>query len=182
MAWLCWMVPLFFFSQCNATGGNCFYKTYSSGMDAILEWYRFHYMNIMSQLPVIINISDHEEQIEDMVYSCQYDGEPCRPRYVASWGADCDFSKTQGLETEPVGWGIASRGKLPDSALGRDLTQRKSRLSWSKHRARNLETGVAPWVASMIGSECIRLSKKPKGNSAGTETSLVQGCADCIGW
>uniref|UniRef100_A0A8C4UUD4 Sodium channel epithelial 1 subunit delta n=1 Tax=Falco tinnunculus TaxID=100819 RepID=A0A8C4UUD4_FALTI len=59
--------------------GNCFYKTYSSGMDAILEWYRFHYMNIMSQLPVIINISDHEEQIEDMVYSCQYDGEPCRP-------------------------------------------------------------------------------------------------------
>uniref|UniRef100_A0A8B9P8H8 Sodium channel epithelial 1 delta subunit n=1 Tax=Apteryx owenii TaxID=8824 RepID=A0A8B9P8H8_APTOW len=59
--------------------GNCFYKTYSSGMDAILEWYRFHYMNIMSQMPVIINISDHEEQIEDMVYSCQYDGEPCRP-------------------------------------------------------------------------------------------------------
>ncbi|XP_064893971.1 amiloride-sensitive sodium channel subunit delta [Columba livia] len=67
------------FKLCNATGGNCFYKTYSSGMDAILEWYRFHYMNIMSQLPVIINISDHEEQIEDMVYSCQYDGEPCRP-------------------------------------------------------------------------------------------------------
>lgn len=53
-------------------------------MDAILEWYRFHYMNIMSQLPVIVNISDHEEQIEDMVYSCQYDGEPCRPRYVPS--------------------------------------------------------------------------------------------------
>nr|XP_009481490.1 PREDICTED: amiloride-sensitive sodium channel subunit alpha-like [Pelecanus crispus] len=67
------------FRLCNATGGNCFYKTYSSGMDAILEWYRFHYMNIMSQLPVIINVSDHEEQIEDMVYSCQYDGEPCRP-------------------------------------------------------------------------------------------------------
>uniref|UniRef100_A0A8B9E405 Sodium channel epithelial 1 subunit delta n=1 Tax=Anser cygnoides TaxID=8845 RepID=A0A8B9E405_ANSCY len=67
------------FRLCNATGGNCFYKAYSSGMDAILEWYRFHYINIMSQLPVIINISDHEEQIEDMVYSCQYDGEPCRP-------------------------------------------------------------------------------------------------------
>ncbi|XP_062449708.1 amiloride-sensitive sodium channel subunit delta [Rhea pennata] len=67
------------FRLCNATGGNCFYKTYLSGMDAVLEWYRFHYMNIMSQMPVIINISDHEEQIEDMVYSCQYDGEPCRP-------------------------------------------------------------------------------------------------------
>ncbi|XP_031987349.1 amiloride-sensitive sodium channel subunit delta isoform X1 [Corvus moneduloides] len=67
------------FRLCNSTGGNCFYKTYSSGMDAILEWYRFHYMNIMSQLPVIVNISQHEEHIEDMVYSCQYDGEPCRP-------------------------------------------------------------------------------------------------------
>ncbi|NWI48106.1 SCNNA protein, partial [Picathartes gymnocephalus] len=64
---------------CNSTGGNCFYKTYSSGMDAILEWYRFHYMNIMAQLPLIINISQHEEHIEDLVYSCQYDGEPCRP-------------------------------------------------------------------------------------------------------
>ncbi|NXW74284.1 SCNNA protein, partial [Hirundo rustica] len=67
------------FRLCNSTGGNCFYKTYSSGMDAILEWYRFHYMNIMAQLPLIINISQHEEQIEDVVYSCQYDGEPCRP-------------------------------------------------------------------------------------------------------
>ncbi|XP_058711301.1 amiloride-sensitive sodium channel subunit delta isoform X2 [Poecile atricapillus] len=67
------------FRLCNSTGGNCFYKTFSSGMDAILEWYRFHYMNIMSQLPAIINISQHEEPIEDVVYSCQYNGEPCRP-------------------------------------------------------------------------------------------------------
>ncbi|XP_005530534.1 PREDICTED: amiloride-sensitive sodium channel subunit delta [Pseudopodoces humilis] len=67
------------FQLCNSTGGNCFYKTFSSGMDAILEWYRFHYMNIMSQLPAIINISQHEEPIEDVVYSCQYNGEPCRP-------------------------------------------------------------------------------------------------------
>ncbi|KYO31552.1 amiloride-sensitive sodium channel subunit delta [Alligator mississippiensis] len=66
------------FRLCNATGENCFDKTYSSGVDAILEWYKFHYMNIMSQLPVIINITAHEDQIEDLVYSCQYDGEPCR--------------------------------------------------------------------------------------------------------
>uniref|UniRef100_A0A8C3SWQ3 Sodium channel epithelial 1 subunit delta n=1 Tax=Chelydra serpentina TaxID=8475 RepID=A0A8C3SWQ3_CHESE len=69
---------LFFSPQCNATGGNCFYKAYSSGVDTIQEWYRFHYMNIMSQLPVIINISSHEEHIQNLVYSCQYDGEPCR--------------------------------------------------------------------------------------------------------
>ncbi|CAM4576355.1 epithelial sodium channel subunit delta [Lepidochelys kempii] len=66
------------FKLCNATGGNCFYKAYSSGVDTIQEWYRFHYMNIMSQLPVIINISSHEEHIQNLVYSCQYDGEPCR--------------------------------------------------------------------------------------------------------
>uniref|UniRef100_A0A8C8SNL9 Sodium channel epithelial 1 subunit delta n=1 Tax=Pelusios castaneus TaxID=367368 RepID=A0A8C8SNL9_9SAUR len=66
------------FKLCNATGGNCFYKAYSSGVDTIQEWYRFHYMNIMSQLPFIINISSHEEQIENLVFSCRYDGESCR--------------------------------------------------------------------------------------------------------
>ncbi|XP_043356137.1 amiloride-sensitive sodium channel subunit delta [Dermochelys coriacea] len=69
------------FKLCNATGGNCFYKAYSSGVDTIQEWYRFHYMNIMSQLPIIINISSHEEHIQNLVYSCQYDGEPCRKEY-----------------------------------------------------------------------------------------------------
>uniref|UniRef100_U3K6D7 Sodium channel epithelial 1 subunit delta n=1 Tax=Ficedula albicollis TaxID=59894 RepID=U3K6D7_FICAL len=63
-------------------GGNCFFKTYSSGLDAILEWYRFHYMNIMAQLPLAMNDSEHQEHLQDMVYSCQYDGEPCRPRWV----------------------------------------------------------------------------------------------------
>ncbi|XP_016158911.1 PREDICTED: amiloride-sensitive sodium channel subunit delta [Ficedula albicollis] len=67
------------FQLCNSTGGNCFFKTYSSGLDAILEWYRFHYMNIMAQLPLAMNDSEHQEHLQDMVYSCQYDGEPCRP-------------------------------------------------------------------------------------------------------
>nr|XP_014431009.1 LOW QUALITY PROTEIN: amiloride-sensitive sodium channel subunit delta [Pelodiscus sinensis] len=66
------------FKLCNATGGNCFYKAYSSGVDTVKEWYRFHYMNIMSQLPVIINVSAQGEEIENLVYSCRYDGEPCR--------------------------------------------------------------------------------------------------------
>ncbi|XP_074831759.1 epithelial sodium channel subunit delta [Carettochelys insculpta] len=68
------------FKLCNATGGNCFYKAYSSGVDAIQEWYKFHYMNIMSQVPLIINISSHEDHIEDLVYACRYDGVPCRKR------------------------------------------------------------------------------------------------------
>ncbi|NWX56464.1 SCNNA protein, partial [Promerops cafer] len=67
------------FRLCNSTGGNCFYNSYSSGMDALLEWFRFHYMNIMAQLPEATNVSQHQEHVRDMVYSCQYDGEPCRP-------------------------------------------------------------------------------------------------------
>ncbi|NXD31466.1 SCNNA protein, partial [Spelaeornis formosus] len=67
------------FRLCNSTGGNCFYQTYSSGMDAILEWYRFHYMNIMAQLPLGMDISQPQEQLQELIYSCQYDGEPCRP-------------------------------------------------------------------------------------------------------
>uniref|UniRef100_A0A803WEF2 Sodium channel epithelial 1 subunit delta n=1 Tax=Ficedula albicollis TaxID=59894 RepID=A0A803WEF2_FICAL len=58
------------FQLCNSTGGNCFFKTYSSGLDAILEWYRFHYMNIMAQLPLAMNDSEHQEHLQDMVYSC----------------------------------------------------------------------------------------------------------------
>uniref|UniRef100_A0A8D2Q4Z6 Uncharacterized protein n=1 Tax=Varanus komodoensis TaxID=61221 RepID=A0A8D2Q4Z6_VARKO len=67
------------FRLCNATGGACFNKVYSSGVDAVREWYRFHYMNIMSQIPPIIDVSLEKDHISDLVYSCQYDGEPCRP-------------------------------------------------------------------------------------------------------
>ncbi|NWH98596.1 SCNNA protein, partial [Tichodroma muraria] len=70
------------FQLCNSTGGNCFYNSYSSGMDALLEWFRFHYVNIMAQLPVATEGSQHQERVQDVVYSCQYDGEPCRPRWV----------------------------------------------------------------------------------------------------
>ncbi|NWU01473.1 SCNNA protein, partial [Urocynchramus pylzowi] len=65
------------FRLCNSTGGNCFYNSHPSGMDALLEWYRFHYMNVMAQLPP--GLAQHQEHFQDLVYSCQYDGEPCRP-------------------------------------------------------------------------------------------------------
>ncbi|XP_061456873.1 amiloride-sensitive sodium channel subunit delta [Rhineura floridana] len=65
------------FRMCNATGGECYTKAYSSGLDAFQEWYRFHYMNIMSQVPPIINVSSEENHIDKLVYACQYNGEPC---------------------------------------------------------------------------------------------------------
>ncbi|XP_066190683.1 amiloride-sensitive sodium channel subunit delta [Sylvia atricapilla] len=65
------------FRLCNSTGGNCFLQTFSSGLDALQEWYRFHYMNIMARLPLPVAVSPQEEQ--HLLYSCHYDGEPCRP-------------------------------------------------------------------------------------------------------
>uniref|UniRef100_A0A7M4FRN0 Sodium channel epithelial 1 subunit delta n=1 Tax=Crocodylus porosus TaxID=8502 RepID=A0A7M4FRN0_CROPO len=65
---------LLFPLQCNATGENCFDKTYSSGVDAILEWYKFHYMNIMSQLPWFISVfslcSDYDHFHHPVYGSC----------------------------------------------------------------------------------------------------------------
>ncbi|NWS01989.1 SCNNA protein, partial [Motacilla alba] len=72
--------PLSPASQCNSTGGNCFYTSHPSGMDALLEWYRFHYVNVMAQLPP--GPAPHPQHFQDLVYSCQYDGEPCRPGWV----------------------------------------------------------------------------------------------------
>ncbi|XP_060615090.2 amiloride-sensitive sodium channel subunit delta [Anolis sagrei] len=66
------------FRLCNATGGDCFRMTYSSGVDAVKEWYRFHYMNIMSEVPHITNVPHNEDSIEDLVYACQYEGRPCK--------------------------------------------------------------------------------------------------------
>ncbi|XP_042334549.1 amiloride-sensitive sodium channel subunit delta [Sceloporus undulatus] len=66
------------FRMCNATGEECYTKVYSSGVDAVQEWYRFHYMNIMSQVPPILDISHREDSIKELVYACQYDGEPCQ--------------------------------------------------------------------------------------------------------
>uniref|UniRef100_A0A8D0BQ24 Uncharacterized protein n=1 Tax=Salvator merianae TaxID=96440 RepID=A0A8D0BQ24_SALMN len=71
-------VQFFFLPQCNATGGDCYYKWYLNGVDAVQEWYRFHYMNIMSQIPPIIDVSHDEDHIRDLVYACQYGGDLCQ--------------------------------------------------------------------------------------------------------
>ncbi|ETE60512.1 Amiloride-sensitive sodium channel subunit delta, partial [Ophiophagus hannah] len=63
---------------CNTTGANCYNKVYISGVDAVKEWYRFHYMNIMSQIPSIIKMPQNNDHIKNLIYSCQYDGEPCQ--------------------------------------------------------------------------------------------------------
>ncbi|KAG8435732.1 hypothetical protein GDO86_013614 [Hymenochirus boettgeri] len=63
------------FKLCNETGEDCFYQTYSSGVDAIREWYRFHYINILARVPQEASIN--EEQLEDFIFACRFNEESC---------------------------------------------------------------------------------------------------------
>ncbi|XP_078496503.1 epithelial sodium channel subunit delta [Lissotriton helveticus] len=64
------------FRLCDARGGDCYYKSYWSGVDAMREWYLYHYINIMSQIPVTLNIPDDEDH-QTLAYSCQFNGKKC---------------------------------------------------------------------------------------------------------
>ncbi|XP_014639206.1 PREDICTED: amiloride-sensitive sodium channel subunit delta [Ceratotherium simum simum] len=64
------------FRLCNSTGGDCFYRVYSSGVTAAREWYRFHYINILALLPPTHEDS-HRSHGSHFVYSCRYDGRHC---------------------------------------------------------------------------------------------------------
>ncbi|XP_053549055.1 amiloride-sensitive sodium channel subunit alpha-like [Bombina bombina] len=63
------------FKLCNETGGDCFYQTYTSGVDAIREWYRFHYINILARVPYL-NAVD-EEQVGNFIYACRFNEDSC---------------------------------------------------------------------------------------------------------
>ncbi|KAJ6658759.1 hypothetical protein lerEdw1_019680 [Lerista edwardsae] len=70
------------FMLCNASGEDCFNMMFPSGVDAVREWYRFHYMNIMSQVPKNSSIFNKEDHFRDLMYSCQYNGEACNLRFT----------------------------------------------------------------------------------------------------
>uniref|UniRef100_A0A8C5MVS2 Epithelial sodium channel subunit alpha n=1 Tax=Leptobrachium leishanense TaxID=445787 RepID=A0A8C5MVS2_9ANUR len=63
------------FKLCNETGGDCFYQTYSSGVDAIREWYRFHYINILARVPPEGDIN--EEHLENFIFACRFNEASC---------------------------------------------------------------------------------------------------------
>lgn len=65
----------FGFKLCNETGEDCFYKTYSSGVDAIREWYRFQYINILARVPKQDDIK--KEQLENFIFACRFNEEHC---------------------------------------------------------------------------------------------------------
>lgn len=65
--------------QCNSTGGDCFYRAYSSAVTAAREWYRFHYVNILALMPTAREDS-HQSHGGHFVFSCRFDGQDCQAR------------------------------------------------------------------------------------------------------
>nr|XP_034808818.2 amiloride-sensitive sodium channel subunit delta isoform X4 [Pan paniscus] len=67
------------FRLCNSTGGDCFYRGYTSGVAAVQDWYHFHYVDILALLPAAWEDS-HGSQDGHFVLSCSYDGLDCQAR------------------------------------------------------------------------------------------------------
>lgn len=64
------------FQLCNQNKSDCFYQTYSSGVDAVREWYRFHYINILSRLPDTSPALE-EEALGSFIFTCRFNQAPC---------------------------------------------------------------------------------------------------------
>lgn len=62
--------------QCNQNKSDCFYQTYSSGVDAVREWYRFHYINILSRLSDTSPALE-EEALGNFIFTCRFNQAPC---------------------------------------------------------------------------------------------------------
>ncbi|XP_046939409.1 amiloride-sensitive sodium channel subunit delta [Lynx rufus] len=72
------------FRLCNSTGGDCFYRAFSSGVTAAREWYRFHYVSILALLPAAHEDS-HQSHGGHFVFSCQFDGRDCQARHFQTF-------------------------------------------------------------------------------------------------
>ncbi|XP_063170710.1 amiloride-sensitive sodium channel subunit gamma [Candoia aspera] len=73
------------FQLCDTNNkSDCTVYTFSSGVNAIQEWYKLHYMNIMAQI-------DAEEKelmsysAEELLLSCFFDGDSCDARNFTSF-------------------------------------------------------------------------------------------------
>uniref|UniRef100_A0A9L0RBL4 Epithelial sodium channel subunit gamma n=1 Tax=Equus caballus TaxID=9796 RepID=A0A9L0RBL4_HORSE len=67
------------FQLCSNDTSNCAVYTFSSGVNAIQEWYKLHYMNIMAQVSLEkkINMS---YSAEELLVTCFFDGVSCDAR------------------------------------------------------------------------------------------------------
>lgn len=60
--------------QCSENN-DCFHQAYSSGVDAVREWYSFHYINILAQVPDAKALD--ESDFENFIYACRFNEATC---------------------------------------------------------------------------------------------------------
>ncbi|XP_029436262.1 amiloride-sensitive sodium channel subunit alpha [Rhinatrema bivittatum] len=63
------------FKLCDKNNQDCFYQRYSSGVDAVREWYRFSYINILARVSEESPLQ--EGQFRDFIFACRYNGASC---------------------------------------------------------------------------------------------------------
>ncbi|CAN2388215.1 ligand-gated sodium channel activity [Pristimantis euphronides] len=63
------------FKLCDSSGKDCYYRSFWSAVDAFHEWYKFHFMNIMSEIPLVLQIPD--KLTEKFILTCDFNGGPC---------------------------------------------------------------------------------------------------------
>ncbi|XP_040276107.1 amiloride-sensitive sodium channel subunit delta [Bufo bufo] len=67
------------FKLCDSSGIDCYYRSFWSAMDAFHEWYKFHFMNIMSEIPLVLQIPD--ALVRKFVLTCEFNGAKCGSNY-----------------------------------------------------------------------------------------------------
>ncbi|XP_044305593.1 amiloride-sensitive sodium channel subunit alpha-like [Varanus komodoensis] len=63
------------FVVCNENNTDCFRQMYSSGVDAVREWYSFHYINILARIPDTKALD--ESNFASFIYSCRFNEATC---------------------------------------------------------------------------------------------------------
>ncbi|XP_010843500.1 PREDICTED: amiloride-sensitive sodium channel subunit alpha [Bison bison bison] len=74
LSWKDWKIG---FQLCNQNKSDCFYQTYSSGVDAVREWYRFHYINILSRRRQDTSPSLEEDVLGKFIFTCRFNQDSC---------------------------------------------------------------------------------------------------------
>ncbi|ETE61106.1 Amiloride-sensitive sodium channel subunit alpha [Ophiophagus hannah] len=63
------------FTLCNENRTDCYQQMYSSGVDAIREWYSFHYINILAKFPDTKALE--ESNFTSFIYACRFNEMTC---------------------------------------------------------------------------------------------------------
>ncbi|KAL8202749.1 UNVERIFIED_CONTAM: Amiloride-sensitive sodium channel subunit alpha, partial [Gekko kuhli] len=59
----------------NENKTDRFHQMYSSGVDAVREWYSFHYINILARIPATKDLD--ESNFESFIYACRFNDASC---------------------------------------------------------------------------------------------------------